>query len=85
MLDFDYWGLELPVKPTEGVHYVGIRDLQDPSLLQRINDYSLNDLEAIGQAGRKWFDEQYSPSSQARRLLQELEARVGNIVPNDRP
>jgi hypothetical protein len=79
MLDFRYWGLELPVLPVEGEHYIGIKSLNDPSLLERISSMSEAELKAIGLAGRRWFEDHYSPESQAMRLLGIVEGRIPGL------
>lgn len=67
-LDFDLYGLDLPVRPVAWVHYAPI-DLSDmkgsiEQLLDRERDW-----EQIAEAGRNWAIEHYGPGAVARRLV----------------
>lgn len=78
-LDFDYWGLDLPVLPIEGEHYVGIQKLDGLAVAKKLSELGPERLEEIGFAGKAWFEEHYSPRAQADRLLHELFSRGYNI------
>jgi len=66
-INFDYFGLKLPVQPEHGKHYIGI-DLQHPhKTVELLKDKTL--VEQIGKQGRDWVLEWYSPEAVARRLL----------------
>ena len=80
-LDFEYWGLDLPVLPVEGQHYVGIQELDGRSVARRLSGLGHERLEEIGSAGKAWFEEHYSPRAQAGRLLHELSSR-GHSIPD---
>lgn len=82
MLDFDHWGLDLPVIPIEGEHYIGIKDLDDASWIERLGSMTLDELKKIGLAGRHWFHRHYSPSAQALRLLEAIGEAVHVSVKN---
>lgn len=69
-IDFDKYGVVLPVMPVNGTHYLGV----DFSNLEK----SKNDLkqvekfESIANAGREWVLNNYSPVKVAERLLSLL-------------
>ncbi len=70
-LDFESYGLAPPVRPVNGVHYLGLspekigptRELleRDPEVLAR-----------VAAAGREWALENYSPRASALRFLQTI-------------
>ena len=69
-IDFEKYGAVLPVKPKNGVHYFGI-DLDEPAKnLELIKDPKK--AYEIGQNGRTWALENYSPKATATRLLNLL-------------
>ncbi|WP_413204809.1 glycosyltransferase [Rhodospirillum sp. A1_3_36] len=70
-VDLEKYGCRLPVMPTNWVHYVGL----DLANLERDIDRLLSpdtDRRAIGEAGRAWVVQHYSPTAQAFRLLATL-------------
>lgn len=69
-LDFDSWGFVLPVNPVEGQHYLGIKKFNFHEFSSRIQEFSNEEINAIGLEGRKWVFENYSPKAVAERLLQ---------------
>jgi hypothetical protein len=79
MPDLERFGLELPVMPTPWEHYLPLR-LDSRSELdeleQRVLSMSASDLRAVGERGRAWALENFSPDSWAKRLMQELTAVV---------
>lgn len=75
-LDFDFWNLTLPETPTNGTHYIGLKDLHLDEVLKTFSEWDLSDLEWIGQQGKKWINQHYSPRAQASRLLEELTSRL---------
>lgn len=79
-LDFDYWGLSLPVLPVEGEHYIGIKELDGRLVAEKLSNIPKEEYLRIGQAGRAWFEEHYSPTAQAMRLLDELGQRGHSIA-----
>jgi glycosyl transferase family 1 len=70
-VDLDYYGVQMPVMPENGTHYLGVvfdrvdqlvdRLVGDPELLQR-----------VAECGRRWANEHYSPRAAARRFLAML-------------
>ncbi|MCF8481175.1 MAG: glycosyltransferase [Rhodospirillum sp.] len=70
-VDLEKYGCHLPVMPTNWVHYVGL----DLGNLERDIDRLLSpetDRRAIGEAGRTWVRQHYSPVAQAFRLISSL-------------
>lgn len=69
-VDFERYGILLPVQPICGKHYVGID-------FQNLDDFSelISDTERlynIGKSGRRWALENYSPKAVANRLIQMI-------------
>ena len=71
-LDFDCYGIELPVMPKNYEHYVGV-DLQNPTQsIDFLHNASQSELAAIAAAGHAWAIQHYSPIATAQRLLDLL-------------
>lgn len=71
-LDFEKYGIQLPVMPQNWKHYIGI-DLNDPANdIERLNSLSVDDLKQIGFNGRQWALDNYSPKPTAQRFLSYL-------------
>jgi len=69
-IDFEQFGLQLPVMPENGIHYIGI-DLQQPEkTVNLLKDKAL--VEQIAKQGRDWALKWYSPEVIALRLLSKL-------------
>ena len=69
-IDFEKYGADFPVMPINGLHYIGI-DLDEPAKnLEIIKDPKT--AYEIGQNGRTWALENYSPKATATRLLNLL-------------
>lgn len=70
-VDLDHYGVQFPVQPVSGVHYLGVNFdriedfidtlLADPRLLDR-----------VGAAGREWAVTHYTPKAAAARFLHSL-------------
>ncbi len=74
-IDLDYYGVQLPVMPENGKHYVGLR----LDRMQQGVDEILADpdrMEFIANAGREWAMKHYSPEAMARRFLQIVDERI---------
>lgn len=71
-LDLKFWNFLLPESPVNGVHYIGVKCLNDDleSILVNLNDVQIQN---IGNEGRKWVIDNYSPVAQANRLLNYLD------------
>jgi hypothetical protein len=80
-MDFDKYGVELPVKPENWKHYIGIDIDQMEEGIDRIASEP-NLLKNISQAGREWAWEHYSPVPTALRFLKILGFKtVGDFLP----
>jgi hypothetical protein len=67
-VDMERHGVALPVMPANWTHYIGV-DLDRPDeSIERLKA-AMGSLERIGQAGRRWALEHYSPPAMARRFL----------------
>ena len=70
-LDFEKYGIYLPVMPENWQHYIGI-DLDNvKATIDRIADEP-EILEKIALAGRRWAMENYSPVPTASRFLETI-------------
>lgn len=68
-VDFDLYGIEMPVMPQNWVHYVGI-DLRKPEQsLGRLQAMTADDLRRIALEGRQWALAHYSPLAVANRFV----------------
>jgi len=78
-IDLDYYGVQLPVMPENGEHYIGLR----LNRIQRQVDEVLSDptrMETIAAAGRAWAIEHYSPTAMAKRFLQIVNWQSANTT-----
>ena len=71
-LDFDKYGIILPIMPINWVHYIGIDLLNPQESIKRIKSMSIEDLEKIGMNGREWALTNYSPEAVAKLFLSYL-------------
>jgi hypothetical protein len=70
-VDFDKYGIQLPVMPQNWRHYIGI-DLDNiHDTVDRITDKP-EILETISKEGRQWAIENYAPVPTALRFLEML-------------
>lgn len=67
-VDFDRYGLKLPVQPINGKHYIGV-DLDNPQHCLHQIQSQFPSLETIGANGRQWAIDHYSPLPTAKRFL----------------
>lgn len=70
-LDFEKYGMALPVMPENWRHYIGIDLNHWQDAIDRITA-DPNLLESISIAGRKWAIEHYSPIPTALRFLETV-------------
>ena len=70
-VDFEHYGLQLPVQPKPFEHYIPAR-FDDLGTSVRNLKQRFCDLEQIARQGRTWALENYSPSAATRRLLEFL-------------
>lgn len=71
-LDFAEYGFCLPVMPQNGVHYVGLRLDRIGETIEFLSTASDDQLAAIGEAGRAWALEHYSPKAVAVRFAEKI-------------
>lgn len=67
-IDLAYYGVMLPVMPTNGEHYFGVRFDSVDELIERLHADPAS-LERVAAAGREWAIAHYSPAALAQRLL----------------
>jgi len=68
-LDFELYGIQLPVMPTNWAHYIGFDLLRPKECIERFLTLSISDLETIGVNGRKWAVAHYTPEPMAKMFL----------------
>ena len=68
MLDFEKYGVQLPVQPENWKHYVGLDLDQLPRDLERLREET-GLLARIGEAGRAWAHRHYAPRAVAEHFL----------------
>jgi hypothetical protein len=77
-LDFEKYGIDLPVMPENWRHYIGI-DLDNvQATIDRITA-NPEILEYIAQEGRSWAIKNYSPVPTALRFLEIVSQKQTNI------
>ncbi len=75
LLNFESFNFQLPELPVDGEHYIGIDDFQLSGLKTKLDSLSADQIQAIGQSGRQWVSEHYSPSKTADRFLQLIQSK----------
>ena len=85
-IDFQRFGIQLPVDLINGVHYIGITDDGDEveQLLQNIQMNKLP-VEQIAKAGKQWVLQHYCPEAIAQYILSVVSdvRSVFKIIKND--
>jgi len=76
-LNFDYWGFILPVQPVSGKHYIGITDLDCVEFTKYVTELSAEDIRQIGEQGRDWCINNYTPSAVATRFIKMAKETKG--------
>lgn len=67
-VDLDRYGVELPVMPENGTHYLGVDFARVDAFVERLSDDPFL-LERVANAGKQWAELYYSPKATAQRLL----------------
>lgn len=67
-IDLEYYGVELPVMPVNGKHYVGLRLDRIKEGIDEILDDSAR-MELIAKSGYEWAMEHYSPKGLAEKFV----------------
>jgi len=81
MLDFEEYGFRMPIIPKAGVHYVGLKF----DRLAETVEFMAADKErllVIGEAGRAWALDHYSPKAVATRFIDEIAKAYGQLKSN---
>ncbi len=75
-IDLDFWNFMLPENPISGKQYLGISSVIGKNFDKSLNRMSEEELKKIGQKGRQWVFENYSPKAQAQRVLDYLKGKM---------
>jgi hypothetical protein len=78
-VDFEKYGVEVPVFPRNWEHYIGV-DFDSRRSMREVVERITDDpgcLERIGAQGRAWAMEHYSPAAAATRLMAMANPAVG--------
>jgi hypothetical protein len=67
-VDLGHYGVELPVMPENGKHYLGINFSRIDDFVERLRAEPTL-LESVGRAGKRWAVKHYSPKAVAQRFL----------------
>ena len=67
-VDLEHYGVEMPVMPRAGIHYIGVKFHQFDQTLEMLSAENPV-LGGIAAAGHAWAEANYSPSAVARRFL----------------
>ena len=80
--DFRHWNCELPVIPENGLHYLGVKNLNFENLISKIREMSVEEYGHISETGQAWVLKHYSPKPSAKRLLNliDLYSTSSNIL-----
>src|SRR5262249_39316148 len=70
-IDLDLYGVELPVAPENGIHYLGVNFARVRDLVDQLHEEP-NIFERIGIEGQRWAEKHYSPRVVAKRFLKLL-------------
>jgi hypothetical protein len=70
-IDLAKYGAVMPVMPVNGVHYLGV-DFDDPAHFEKQLAKGTDFLQQVGEQGRMWVLENYSPKATAHRFLNLL-------------
>lgn len=73
MMDYEYWGFELPVMPVSGKHYWGVKGLDFKESAETLNEMSEKELTDIMKQGKQWALDNYAPIPTAKRFLELLQ------------
>jgi len=71
-LETEKWDYLLPENPVNGIHYIGITDLKCSNVSDKLNKLAREEIKMIGSNGKQWAFQHYSPTAQAKRVLNSL-------------
>ena len=72
LLDFDKYGIQLPVQPENWTHYIGLDLDHLPRDLDRLRS-DQGALAKVADAGRVWAHRHYSPAAKAERFVSMID------------
>jgi hypothetical protein len=67
-IDLAHYGVQLPVMPENGVHYLGVDFARVSQFIERLRE-DVPGLERVARSGRDWAEAHYSPQAAAARFL----------------
>jgi hypothetical protein len=67
-IDLRLYGVQLPVAPENGIHYLGVDFARVRDLIDQLSDEP-QILERVGIEGKRWAEQHYSPEAVAKRFL----------------
>ena len=70
-IDLSRYGVDLPVMPENGTHYLGVDFSRVDDFIDRLREEPCR-LERIGGVGKQWAETYYSPKAVAQRFLHLL-------------
>ena len=71
-LETEKWDYLLPETPINGQHELGITDLECLNVTEMLHNLSRDEISLIGSNGKQWAFQHYSPSAQAKRVLNSV-------------
>mgnify|MGYP001165570809 FL=1 len=77
-LETEKWDYLLPENPVNGIHYIGITDLECSNVSDKLNKLRREEIKMIGSNGKQWAFQHYSPAAQAKRVLNSLNEEITN-------
>ena len=77
-MDFEQWGMQLPVMPANGKHYLGVQKLQFKQFADKLLAMPETEILQISQTGRDWAMKHYAPVPTAMRLLGLVNSGIAN-------
>jgi hypothetical protein len=67
-IDLSLYGVQLPMTPDNGIHYLGVNFARVGDLVDQLHDEP-QVLERVGIEGKRWAERYYSPRVVAKRFL----------------
>jgi len=80
-IDLSLYGVELPVMPENGKHYLGVEFARVDEFVGRLRDDPAL-LERVANAGKQWARLHYSPKAAAQRFLEMVYPGDGKGLPS---
>jgi len=83
-IDLDRYGVQLPVMPKNGMHYLGVDFARVNAFVERLREEP-SALEVSGREGKRWAETYYSPKAVAQRFLDLLGYRLSSSSSASKP